>query len=100
MAATMQMKSLRASTVRSTGVSRRSAVRVQATARVDKCKKTDIIVSPSILSADFAKLGDEVGAGLQGWDGAPSWRCLAEAEPRSVLPFPFSQVRAVDQAGN
>jgi pentose-5-phosphate-3-epimerase len=30
-----------------------------ATSRVNQ-KKTDIIVSPSILSADFSKLGDEV----------------------------------------
>nr|7B1W_A Chain A, Ribulose-phosphate 3-epimerase [Chlamydomonas reinhardtii]7B1W_B Chain B, Ribulose-phosphate 3-epimerase [Chlamydomonas reinhardtii]7B1W_C Chain C, Ribulose-phosphate 3-epimerase [Chlamydomonas reinhardtii]7B1W_D Chain D, Ribulose-phosphate 3-epimerase [Chlamydomonas reinhardtii]7B1W_E Chain E, Ribulose-phosphate 3-epimerase [Chlamydomonas reinhardtii]7B1W_F Chain F, Ribulose-phosphate 3-epimerase [Chlamydomonas reinhardtii]7B1W_G Chain G, Ribulose-phosphate 3-epimerase [Chlamydom len=35
---------------------------VQATSRVDKCKKSDIIVSPSILSADFSRLGDEVRA--------------------------------------
>ena len=28
--------------------------------RVDKCSKSSIIVSPSILSADFTKLGDEV----------------------------------------
>jgi hypothetical protein len=40
----------------------RGAVRVMATSRVNQ-NKSDIIVSPSILSADFAKLGDEVGAG-------------------------------------
>ncbi|GLI58942.1 hypothetical protein VaNZ11_000730 [Volvox africanus] len=40
----------------------RNVVRVQATHRVDQCKKTDIIVSPSILSADFARLGEEVRA--------------------------------------
>ncbi|PNH04980.1 Ribulose-phosphate 3-epimerase, chloroplastic [Tetrabaena socialis] len=40
----------------------RSVVRVQANARVDLCKKSDIIVSPSILSADFSRLGDEVRA--------------------------------------
>jgi hypothetical protein len=34
-------------------------VKVQATSRVNQ-SKNDIIVSPSILSADFAKLGDEV----------------------------------------
>lgn len=33
---------------------------VKATARVDKFSKTDIIVSPSILSANFAKLGEQV----------------------------------------
>lgn len=56
----MQMK-LQANGVARSGVSRRTAVRVQATHRVDKFKKTDIIVCPSILSADFAQLGDEVG---------------------------------------
>ncbi|GIL70209.1 hypothetical protein Vretimale_3505 [Volvox reticuliferus] len=40
----------------------RSVVRVQATHRVDQFKKTDIMVSPSILSADFARLGEEVRA--------------------------------------
>ena len=30
--------------------------------RVDKCSKSDVIVAPSILSADFAKLGDEIKA--------------------------------------
>lgn len=33
---------------------------VKATSRVDKFSKTDIIVSPSILSANFAKLGEQV----------------------------------------
>jgi len=33
---------------------------VRATARVDKFSKNDIIVSPSILSANFATLGEEV----------------------------------------
>lgn len=55
----MQMK-LQANGVARSGVSRRTSVRVQATHRVDKFKKTDIIVCPSILSADFAHLGDEV----------------------------------------
>jgi ribulose-phosphate 3-epimerase len=36
-------------------------VKVQATSRVNQ-SKNDIIVSPSILSADFAKLGDEIRA--------------------------------------
>ncbi|KAJ4900316.1 D-ribulose-5-phosphate-3-epimerase [Raphanus sativus] len=35
---------------------------VKATARVDKYSKSDIIVSPSILSANFAKLGEQVKA--------------------------------------
>ncbi|GFH08523.1 ribulose-phosphate 3-epimerase, partial [Haematococcus lacustris] len=50
------LKSSRAGTV-----SRRS-VRALATSRVDLSKKTDIIVSPSILSADFARLGEEIKA--------------------------------------
>jgi len=40
----------------------RGAVKVFASSRVDKNSKSDIIVSPSILSADFAKLGDEIRA--------------------------------------
>ncbi|KAK9821405.1 hypothetical protein WJX74_010351 [Apatococcus lobatus] len=40
----------------------RSSVRVQASSRVDRCSKDDIIVSPSILSANFATLGAEVKA--------------------------------------
>ncbi|KAH0849695.1 hypothetical protein HID58_096165 [Brassica napus] len=35
---------------------------VKASARVDKFSKSDIIVSPSILSANFAKLGEQVKA--------------------------------------
>ncbi|KAF8390158.1 hypothetical protein HHK36_024680 [Tetracentron sinense] len=35
---------------------------VKATARVDKFSKSDIIVSPSILSANFSKLGEQVKA--------------------------------------
>ncbi|XP_020403941.2 ribulose-phosphate 3-epimerase, chloroplastic-like isoform X1 [Zea mays] len=38
------------------------AFHVRASARVDKFSKSDIIVSPSILSANFAKLGDQVKA--------------------------------------
>lgn len=36
------------------------SVRVQASSRVDQFSKSDIIVSPSILSANFAKLGEQV----------------------------------------
>ncbi|KAH7666732.1 Ribulose-phosphate 3-epimerase protein [Dioscorea alata] len=35
---------------------------VKASSRVDKFSKTDIIVSPSILSANFSKLGEQVKA--------------------------------------
>lgn len=48
--------------VRASRPAARRAVRVAATSRVDKYSKNDIIVSPSILSADFSKLGDEVRA--------------------------------------
>lgn len=52
---------MRASALAS-GTSRARTVKVAATSRVDKCSKNDIIVSPSILSANFSKLGDEVRA--------------------------------------
>jgi ribulose-phosphate 3-epimerase len=41
---------------------RRGTVSTQASSRVDRFSKKDIIVSPSILSADFAKLGEQVKA--------------------------------------
>lgn len=37
-------------------------VRASATSRVDRSDKRSVVVSPSILSADFSKLGDEVRA--------------------------------------
>uniref|UniRef100_I1P7Z7 ribulose-phosphate 3-epimerase n=1 Tax=Oryza glaberrima TaxID=4538 RepID=I1P7Z7_ORYGL len=40
----------------------RKAFRVRASSRVDKFSKNDIIVSPSILSANFSKLGEQVKA--------------------------------------
>ncbi|XP_039779777.1 ribulose-phosphate 3-epimerase, chloroplastic [Panicum virgatum] len=40
----------------------RKAFQVRASARVDKFSKNDIIVSPSILSANFSKLGEQVKA--------------------------------------
>jgi ribulose-phosphate 3-epimerase len=59
MALAAQTRTLRAS--RAAAPARR-AVRVAASSRVDQYSKTDIIVSPSILSANFAKLGEEVKA--------------------------------------
>uniref|UniRef100_A0A164XLJ8 Ribulose-phosphate 3-epimerase n=1 Tax=Daucus carota subsp. sativus TaxID=79200 RepID=A0A164XLJ8_DAUCS len=41
---------------------RKSLTVVKASSRVDKFSKSDIIVSPSILSANFAKLGEQVKA--------------------------------------
>ncbi|KAK8344382.1 hypothetical protein E1A91_A07G073000v1 [Gossypium mustelinum] len=43
-------------------IRRRISTVVKATSRVDKFSKSDIIVSPSILSANFAKLGEQVKA--------------------------------------
>lgn len=40
----------------------RRAIVTKASSRVDKFSKKDVIVSPSILSADFAKLGEQVKA--------------------------------------
>lgn len=37
---------------------------VKATARVDKFSKSDVIVSPSILSANFSKLGEQVPSNI------------------------------------
>lgn len=39
---------------------RRISTVVKASSRVDKFSKSDIIVSPSILSANFANLGEQV----------------------------------------
>jgi ribulose-phosphate 3-epimerase len=40
----------------------RAAFNVSANAKVDACDKNSVIVSPSILSANFATLGAEVRA--------------------------------------
>ena len=49
-------------TAKPTTSSKRGALQVVANARVDACDKNSIIVSPSILSANFATLGAEVQA--------------------------------------
>ncbi|XP_065009163.1 ribulose-phosphate 3-epimerase, chloroplastic-like [Musa acuminata AAA Group] len=46
----------------SIGVRRKLQTVVKASARVERYSKSDIIVSPSILSANFAKLGEQVKA--------------------------------------
>jgi len=51
--------------LRAAPVSRARTVRVAASSRVDKCNKNSVIVSPSLLSCDFARLGDEVRAADQ-----------------------------------
>ena len=50
----------RLSANRSQQCAARRSVAVTASHRVDKFSKNDVIVSPSILSADFAKLGEQV----------------------------------------
>lgn len=42
------------------GLNRKIQTVVKASSRVDKYSKSDIIVSPSILSANFSKLGEQV----------------------------------------
>ncbi|XP_073139582.1 ribulose-phosphate 3-epimerase, chloroplastic [Henckelia pumila] len=45
-----------------TFIRRKSRAVVKASSRVDKFSKSDIIVSPSILSANFSKLGEQIKA--------------------------------------
>jgi ribulose-phosphate 3-epimerase len=56
------MQSKAGSALRGKAASRASSVKVQANARVDRCSKKEIMVSPSLLSCDFARLGEEVRA--------------------------------------
>ena len=61
--AMMTKNALRAGTTAKAGTRGRSSVRVFAmTSRVDRCSKDEIMVAPSILSANFAKLGEQVRA--------------------------------------
>ncbi|KAK3282453.1 hypothetical protein CYMTET_9811 [Cymbomonas tetramitiformis] len=60
-ASSMKGKTVAAAPKRAAPVSR-GALQVCMTSRVDKCDKSEIMVSPSILSADFANLGAEVKA--------------------------------------
>ena len=53
------MKTVSSKSVRPAAASRKSMVCSAGASRVTQSKK-DIIVSPSILSADFARLGEEV----------------------------------------
>jgi hypothetical protein len=55
----MQGQQLASSRPLCRGRAGRGSVRVMAN-RVDKFLKSDVIVSPSILSANFAKLGEQV----------------------------------------
>lgn len=61
--AMMTKNALRAgATSKSAGARGRASVRVLATSRVDRCSKSEIMVAPSILSANFARLGEQVRA--------------------------------------
>jgi ribulose-phosphate 3-epimerase len=73
----------------------RQIVKVQATARVDKFKKSDIIVSPSILSADFARLGEEVGSRQVAVHNVRNGTELSRLPECCYC----TQIKAVDQAG-
>jgi ribulose-phosphate 3-epimerase len=55
-------QALRVTSAKPTTSSKRGALQVVANAKVDACDKNSVIVSPSILSANFAKLGEEVAA--------------------------------------
>ncbi|KAL2621505.1 hypothetical protein R1flu_001710 [Riccia fluitans] len=55
-------QSLSSKASKATFVTRSVVPKITATSRVDKFSKDDIIVSPSILSANFAKLGEQVKA--------------------------------------
>jgi ribulose-phosphate 3-epimerase len=56
------LRGQRLSTPTCTRPQARRAVTTHASSRVDKFSKKDVIVSPSILSADFARLGEQVKA--------------------------------------
>jgi hypothetical protein len=91
------MKSTLKAGVRAQAASRRSTVAVAATSRVNQ-NKSDIIVSPSILSADFSKLGDEVRRGIHGCpshphDAAPPLRsCAPSSSCHSLAMAPMHAV--------
>ena len=59
-------------------VKAKAAFNVSANAKVDACDKNSVIVSPSILSANFATLGAEVRA--------PPPRDRDRATPRMFIP--------------
>jgi hypothetical protein len=63
---------------------------------VDKCSKNDIIVSPSILSANFSKLGDEVRELPRATDGQlPPRSCPRR---RRSHPLPARQTQSLAPA--
>ena len=64
----------------------RAAFNVSANAKVDACDKNSVIVSPSILSANFATLGAEVRAPLVEPDGLPRAARAARRAPAGPGP--------------
>lgn len=91
------LPSARGCAARRASSSRGAAVTV-ASSRVDRYSKSSVIVSPSILSANFAKLGEQARA--PGGGSAPTGRrrpALTHRPPAPVNAAP--QVKAVDDAG-
>lgn len=76
---------------------------VKASARVDRFSKSDIIVSPSILSANFSKLGEQVwflSLNIASKASVFFGLCLTVCCSISLLFFSgFCQVKAVELAG-
>ena len=54
----MNKNALRGATAKATRTN--MSTKVMATSRVDRCSKDEIMVAPSILSANFARLGEQV----------------------------------------
>ena len=69
MFSTVNLSARVAAPVRARATGRGHKMATTATARVDRCDKKKVMVSPSILSANFAKLGEQVrdggGAGVR-----------------------------------
>lgn len=62
-----------------TATKARAAFSVNANAKVDACDKNSVIVSPSILSANFATLGAEVSVRVSGRNTQLSSRAFQRA---------------------
>jgi hypothetical protein len=80
--AMMTKNALRAVSVKSNRTN--MSTKVQATSRVDRCSKDEIMVAPSILSANFARLGEQVRLYVSSTGLSVSWQgsvtCLFPSE--------------------
>ena len=80
-------------------VKAKAAFNVSANAKVDACDKNSVIVSPSILSANFATLGAEVRAPphARSRSGVPAharhFRARALSDRRAIAPPPARGAR-------